>query len=62
MAAGEDWTRGEVEQAVASYLEMLRAELRGMQPGRKAHWGPLVGRLVGRSAILPWSAVPGSRI
>lgn len=49
MPAGDDWTRDEVAAAVASYLAMLRRELGGERPSRKAYWAPLVDRLEGRS-------------
>lgn len=37
-----------MEAAVSAYLAMLRRELRGERPSRKATWAPLVDRL-GRS-------------
>ncbi len=49
MATGEDWTREEVEAAVASYLAMLRCELDGERPSRVEYWRPLTKRLGGRS-------------
>jgi hypothetical protein len=48
VVAGKDWTEREVEAAVSAYLAMLRRELHGERPSRKATWAPLVDRL-GRS-------------
>ena len=44
-----DWTRAEVEAAVADYLEMLAREVRGEEFNKARHNRALQQRLVGRS-------------
>lgn len=48
-ARGEDWTRDEVDAAVADYLDMLRAELRGEHVNKTQHRAALRARLSRRS-------------
>jgi hypothetical protein len=48
-AAGEDWTRREVELIVADYLDMLTRELTGQRYNKTAHRKRLLEHLPGRS-------------
>lgn len=49
MAAGEDWTEGEVKVLVLDYLEMLRAELGGLPYVKAHHNREMQAALPGRS-------------